>query len=126
MTNRKMKNLNRKNNQRNSKKGQSLIEFMILSLALISLIKGILILFWIFISLIWIEHHLYQGLICSAQQKNINFCKNLSLQQIKKLNHLGVIKSLKLTHFKKHWKGEAQWHFYKQNFFIRQSLSLPH
>ena len=119
-------NKRRKNRDQNSQKGQSVIEFMIISLAIISLIKGILILFWIFISLLWIEHQLYQGLICAAQQKNINLCERITAQQIKKLNSLGVIKSLKLKKFKKDWKGKAQWSFYKKNFFIKQSLSLPY
>ena len=110
----------------NCQKGQSFIEFMIFSLAMISLIKGILILFWIFISFLWIEHQLYQGLICSAQQNNIPFCKNLTRKEIKKLNPLGIIKSLEFYKFNKHWKGEVQWHFYKKNFFIQQSFHLPY
>ena len=121
-----MTNLKEKTKYKNLQKGQSLVEFMILSLALISLIKGTLFLFWIVISLLWMEHQLYQGLVCAAQQKNLKACEAIALQEIKKLNPLGVIKSLKIRNLQKIWKGEILWSFYKKDFVIRQSLSLPH
>lgn len=114
-----------KHRNENLQKGQSIVELMFISLAVIVLIKSILILFWIVISLLWMEHQLYQGLVCAAQQKNTKLCESITIQQIKKLNPLGAIKFLKIKKFKDAWKGEIQWHFYKRNFFIKQSLSLP-
>lgn len=109
-----------------NKKGQSLIEFTIVILSLISLIQCVFMLFWIFTSLLWMEHQLYQGLICSAQQKEISECKTQIKMQIKRLNPLGTIQSLKIKNIQRAWKGEIKWHFFKRDFFIKQSLSLPH
>ena len=123
-----MKNLKKKRSaeHKNFQKGQSIVEMLIVSLALISLIKGILIFFWISLSLLWMEHQLYQGLICSAQKKSLKLCEDRVKQQIQRLNPLGKIKSLKIKNFTENWKGEIQWHFYKKDFFIKQSLNLPY
>ena len=106
------------------KKGQSLVEALIVSLGLIAVTKIILVLFWIFVSLIWMEHQLYQGLICSAQQRNHRDCEQKVLNQIRRLNRLGKIQSVKIKEFKQEWRGEIQWIFYEKVFFIKQSLSL--
>lgn len=106
-------------------KGQSFVETLILTLTLIILVKFILLIFWVFINTLWMEHQLYQGLVCVAQQKKISQCKHTSLAQIKKLNTLGIIKSLNFKNFQNKWKGELQWHFYKRDFPIKQILSLP-
>lgn len=109
----------------NKTSGQGFIELMLLSLILISSIKYILIFFWICISVLWMEHHLYQGLICAAQQKPIEICKALVKQKIKILQPLGAIMSLNITNIQHRWKGGLQWSFYKKRFFITQSLALP-
>ena len=106
-------------------KGQNLIESLILSLVLITVLKFIFIIFWLFISLLWMEHQLYQGLICKAEQKKESLCKQKILQEIKKLNPLGKIKELKIDKTKNIYKGELLWIFYKQNFTIKQNLILP-
>ena len=108
-----------------SQKGQSLIETLVLSLVLITLLKFILIIFWLFINLLWMEHQLYQGIICKAQQKNDLLCKQKILQEIKKLNPLGKIKNLKIYQLQNVYKGELIWNFYKKDFLIKQSLILP-
>ena len=81
--------------------------------------------FWIFINLLWLEHQLYQGILCIAQQKQKILCKQKALQEIKKLNPLGKIQNLKMKQTKKEYKGEILWHFYKKTFVIKQSLILP-
>ncbi len=106
-------------------KGQSLIEALILSWALISLMSLVLLIFWIWTNIIWIEHQLYQGLICAAQQKDMRFCKEALLSQIKKFNPPGRIKFLKIKNFQNQWKGEIIWIFYNKKFSIQQILSLP-
>ena len=107
------------------KKGQSFIETLILALSLMLLIQGTLLIFWIGVNILWMEHQLYQGLLCTAQQKEIEQCKYNTLKQIKKLNSLGTIKSLKIKEFQNEWKGEIQWTFYKKNFYIKQNFILP-
>ena len=106
-------------------KGQGLLEALILSLALITLIYCTLLFFWMGTSLLWIEHQLYQGIVCVAEQKELNLCKQRVLKQINKLNSVGVIKALKIQNFQNQWKGEILWNFYKKDFMIQQSLSLP-
>ena len=105
--------------------GQSLIEVLILSLALITMVQLTLVIFWIGTNILWIEHQLYQGLVCAAQHKKIYLCRETILKQINKLNPLGAIQSLKIKHFQNEWKGEIVWAFYKKNFLIQQTLSLP-
>ena len=101
--------------------GQTLIEALVFFLALIVMTNIILILFWIFVNLLWMEHQLYQGILCVAQQKELFVCEHNVLTNIKKLNDLGDLKSLNL----KPNQGELLWKFYKQDFLIKQSLSLP-
>ena len=106
-------------------KGQGLIETLILSLVLIIIIKFILAVFWIFISSLWMEHQLYQGVLCVAQQKETTLCKQKALQKIKQLSSLGKIQDLTIKQAQNKYKGEMLWNFYKQNFVIKQSLTLP-
>ena len=108
-----------------NQKGQSLIETAILSLVLIAITKLILIIFWIFISILWMEHQLYQGILCSASQKNKMICKQDVLQKIKKLSPLGKIQFLQIKKIQNKYKGEMLWIFYNQKFSIKQSLILP-
>ena len=111
--------------KRNCQKGQGLIETLIFSLALVTAIKLTLAVCWIFMSLLWIEHQLYQGALCIAQQKTKILCKHKVLQKIKLLNPLGKIQGLSFTKNQNTYKGELLWSFYRQNFLIRQSLTLP-
>ena len=90
-----------------------------------ALIQCTLLIFWIGINVLWMEHQLYQGLICSAEQKGIKQCKETILKQIKKLNPAGDVRSLQIKNFQNEWKGEILWHLYKISFSIRQTLSLP-
>ncbi len=108
-----------------SSKGQSLVEVLVLSLILTTLIPMLMAFFWIGTNILWIEHQLYQGLFCTAQQKPIEFCRSVVLKQIKKLSLLGSLGDLKISQFQNEWKGEIRWHFYKKDFVIRQKLSLP-
>lgn len=111
--------------KKRGQKGQSLIEALILSLGFIILIQSTLLIFWVGINILWMEHQLYQGLLCTAEQRNIHLCRAEVVQQIKRFNPAGRLSSLKINHFQNEWKGEIIWNFYKKNFLIRQSLSLP-
>ena len=71
------------------------------------------------------EHQLYQGIVCVAQQKKKVLCKQKIGQEIKKLNPLGKVQSLKIKQRQNIYKGELLWVFYKQNFLIKQNLTLP-
>ena len=103
------------------KKGQTLAEAVILCFVLIGFIQFILILAWIFINLIWMEHQLYQGVLCLAQQREKQVCEHSLLAGIKKLNQWVEISSLSLQPH----KGELLWRFYNKEFLIQQELKLP-
>ena len=110
--------------QMGNKKGQSNIEVALLSFILIVLIKGSLVLFWIFTNFLWVEHQLYQGLICRAEKKATAVCKMKVLTNIKKLNKSGDFININLTGFDNKWKGSIKWKFYKWAFSIKSHLDL--
>ena len=103
------------------KKGQTLIEAAILCFVLIGFIQFILMLAWIFINLIWMEHQLYQGVLCLAQQREQQACEHRLLTAVKKLNQWAEISSLNLQPH----KGELLWRFYNKDFLIKQELKPP-
>ena len=108
-----------------NQKGQSLIEFLLLVLGFIASIKGVFLLFWLVTNLFWIEHHLYESLICMAEKRNKVFCKKTALNEIKKINKTGELKNINFFGSYKDWKGSIDWRFYKWDFAIQSSLNLP-
>lgn len=104
--------------------GQSLIEALVISLVLIAMFQLVFFVFWIGTNILWLEHQLYQGMICTAQGKSIHFCERKALKEIQKLKSGGKVHSLKIRGFENKWKGELLWQFYKKNFFIKQNLLL--
>lgn len=103
-----------------SNKGQALIECLILFLTLASLLQFLFVLTWIFINLIWMKHHLYQAIVCTAQNRGKFFCEERLLKDIRVLNPPAQITGLNFNDS----KGEFKWRFYKKNFVIRQSFKL--
>ena len=118
----KLKNLLSYKNLLSSNKGQALVELLVLSFAFISIIQLLFITVWIFINLIWMEHHLYQAVLCVSQERGQPFCKSQLLKDIKKLNPVAEIAFLNFNSS----KGELKWRFYKQDFVIRQNFKLSH
>ena len=108
-----------------SQTGQTVVETLGLSLALTALVYLSWLLFWMGINILWIEHQLYQGLLCAAQHKEESLCKKTTLKQIKRLTVLGSVSLLKIKGYQKEWEGEILWRFQNINFLIRQNLSLP-
>ncbi len=107
-----------------NKKGQGNVEVALLSFILIVLIKGSLVLFWIFTNFLWIEHQLYQSLVCGAEKRQISMCKTKALNNIKKLNKVGDFTEFKVIDFNNQWKGSIKWRFYKWTFSIKSHLNL--
>lgn len=106
--------------EKNLSKGQTLIETLILSLVFIGLTQFIMFLCWMFINFIWIEHQLYQAILCIAQQKERRVCESHLINNINKLGHLGEVSSFHIDSK----KGRLLWRFYKYNFLIKQNLNL--
>lgn len=109
----------------NSQRGQGLIETLILSLCFTILIHTSLLIFWIGVNVVWIEHQLYQGILCFAQHREERQCKEKVLEQIKRLNSLGKITTLQIKNFQKNWEGKIIWNFYGRSFLIQQNFILP-
>ena len=107
------------------KKGQSLMEMLVVSVLFISLIQIIFILFWIFVSRMWIEHQLYQGILCVARQQKPSVCKLMVLQKIYTLNPVGRVKEIRIRQIHTEWKGYVRWRIYRSFFFIQQTVRLP-
>ena len=107
------------------KKGQSLVETLVFCLALSFLTQAVLLFFLTAVSFIYMEHQLYQGILCAARGEGAHYCKTKALEQIKKFNPAGQVIFLKINHFQKEGKGVIKWRFLKTNFFIRQTLRLP-
>ena len=105
--------------------GQSLLETLIVCLSLTSFIQFTVLLFWMGISVLWIEHQLYQALVCRAEHKGLEHCKQSFFKNTKKLSPVGTIENIKITNFNKQWKGELLWRFFKKDFLIQQTLNLP-
>lgn len=108
-----------------NKKGQSLVEMLVFGLVLSFLVQAILLFFVTAVSLIYMEHQLYQGILCVARGETSPHCKTKTLAQIKKFNPVGQVISLKINHLQKEGKGVIKWRFLKRNFFIRQTVRLP-
>ena len=98
--------------------GQSLIEAVVVSFLLIASLQGLFVLSWISVQKIWMEHQLYQAVLCVAEQKAKIKCESQLMQNIQSFNRLGRLKLL----FISEKKGELVWRFYKKDFLIQQSL----
>ncbi len=53
---------------------------------------------------LWMDHHLYQSLVCLAKGKNKADCENQMERKIKKFLWAGKLKDIQF-----HKKGEKQW-----------------
>ena len=97
-----------------------MLEFLFISIVFISIIHFIFVLAWLFINKIWIEHHLYQAIVCVAEEREKSFCSNRLLKNIKSLNPKSEIKDLTFNKT----QGEIIWRFYNKDFVIRQNFKL--
>ena len=61
-----------------------------------------------YIRKIWVDHHLYQALICAAKRQPIHICKENLIQQSKKLYFLGKIQSIQLKGGGNKWTGHVR------------------
>ena len=88
-------------------KGQAMMEAMIampLGMAVL-----IICLFWFhaYVRKIWVEHHLYQSLICVARREGIQNCKNVLIQRVQNFLWLGKLKKIQLKGGGNQWNGRV-------------------
>lgn len=96
-----------------NEKGQSLIE-LLLSISLLGgpLIFIILYLYFLFAQM-WIEYCVYESLVCIAEQKNTDECKNKLVVKVEEILPIGNIEYTKLKKysFSKNDRYEGEVHF---------------
>ena len=108
-----------------NQKGQALIETVVISLTWFLLIKGMVMMFILVSSSLWIQHSLYQGLVCLAEGRNAPRCKESLVTNIKKGIPLGKINDVHLQGNFEHWSGTLNWNFYKWKWNFKERLVLP-
>lgn len=107
-------------------RGQGVIESAIALFAFSGFIKLMIFVFWVATNVLWAEHHLYESLICFAENRKQQVCKAKLVSQINILNKTGEFKNIKMKVFGNKWKGAMDWKFYKLNIPIRSNFKLPY
>ncbi len=104
--------MNRKNGKR-KQSGQAIGELMILLPSISSIFIFCFLFFYIFTQHLWMDHHLYQSLICLAEGETQARCKNRFREKTNPFLFIGKITNLKFHENKWQWKGSFIW----ENFF---------
>ena len=105
--------------------GQSVIEVLGICLSLILILKGILVVFWLTAGSLWVDHQLYQKLICLAEGRPQILCQERLIKNIKTLHPMGTLTHSQMRKGKNLWKGKIKWTFYGVNKNSHQQLILP-
>ena len=112
-------------NVKNSQRGQSLVECLLLFVTTSLLIKTALLLFLLVTHKIWIKHQLYQSLVCVAKEKKENICKKELIKNVKQLSQIGKIKNIKIINKDRQAKGYLKWEVHRLNLKIHSRFYLP-
>ena len=105
--------------------GQSGMEFLCVFLGLILLLKGVMIVFHLTAGSLWMDHQLYQNLICLAEGRPPALCQKALMRNIKTISPAGAISHLRTGSELNRWKGEIKWTLYGISLQRRQKLVLP-
>ena len=105
--------------------GQSVIEVLCVCLSLFLVLKGILLVFWLTAGSLWVDHQLYQKLICLAEGRPQTICRERLIKNIQKFNPAGIITHLQIKKEKNRWEGKIKWTIYGVSRHSRQQLILP-
>lgn len=104
--------------------GQSVIEVLGVCLSLILLLKGILLVFWLTAGSLWVDHQLYQKLVCLAEGRSQALCREKLITNIKALHPMGVVTHFQTDKRRNLWTGKIKWTLYGIHKDSRQRLSL--
>ena len=105
--------------------GQSVIEVSGVCLSLLLLLKGIGLVFQLTAGSIWVDHHLYQHLICRAEGRSRALCRKRLIRNIKALYPGGAVTRFRAEKEGGVWKGEIKWTLYGIQRDSRERLILP-
>ena len=82
--------------------------------------------FWILSARLWLNHGLYQHLMCHAKGRPKAFCEKKLIIKTEKLTSLGKIQNLKaLQEGDKVWRGSLTWRMAGFHIPVKASLRLP-
>ncbi|MDE0519011.1 MAG: hypothetical protein OXH36_05610, partial [Bdellovibrionales bacterium] len=75
---------------------------------------------------LWMDHQLYQSLICLAKGEKQRNCKNQMREKIKIFLWMGKLKNIHFYKEEKKWKGMFTWQaaFWKVSF--KKTILLPY
>lgn len=110
---------------KNNKTGQGSLETFVFLAVLILIVKGGLMLFWLLAGQLWLDHQLYQHLICRAKGRSEILCTKKLLKEVKKFTRIGSIKDIESIHFDNNWRGSLNWNMGGISLPVRQTLKLP-
>ena len=105
--------------------GQSALEFLCVFLGLILLLKGVMIVFHLTVGSLWMDHQLYQNLICLAEGQPPALCQKALIRNIRKISPVGTISHLRTGSELNRRQGEIKWTLYGIPLQRRQKLVLP-
>ena len=105
--------------------GQALLEFAV-SIGF-SFLLFFFVLQLIFVSgaKLYIHHHLYMALFCTAQGSPLAQCRQNMIQQIKKFVVWGHFEKVLLTGTSNQWKGDIIWTLKPWKIKLKRTLKIP-
>ena len=105
--------------------GQSVIEVLCVCLSLIFILKVLFIVFWLTAGSLWMDHQLYQKLICLAEGRSQTLCQKRLAKNIKIFHPVGTFIPPQIKNRRNLWKGKIQWTLYGIRKTSYQQLILP-
>ena len=92
-----------------TKKGQALTEALMAGPVVIACFVLCIGLFHGYTQQLWIDHQLYQSLICLAKGESQSRCAKTMKQKIKAFLWIGKLKNIKLYKQEEKWSGSFTW-----------------
>lgn len=105
--------------------GQGNLEALLLVIIFILIIKGGFMFFWLLAGNLWLDHQLYQNLICRAKGHSEIFCEKKLLKEVRKFTWIGSIQNIESIQLNNSWKGSLNWKIGGISVPIKQVLELP-
>ena len=102
-----------------------MIEALCILLALIFTLKGMFLVFQIAAGAVYVDHRLYQHLICLAEGRSQTFCRKRLTDSIVKFNPAGAVSHLQVKQRPNRYEGKVKWTVYGISKNSVQKLILP-
>lgn len=109
-------------------KGQSTIEFAIVSLAVIGLVSAVLIGAYLSSFKLYSDYRIHEALVCAAQESSTYRCQNRLLKELDIFLKFGTLKKISLTKnsHKASFKMEIVFPFSRNHtWHFSESINLP-